>query len=66
MKLHLFSQSINSQREYEKAVLGFSIKNQLRYKGNLGKYYTSINPTFVIQRKHIFISEYKFKKKSYL
>ena len=27
----------NSQREYEKAVVNFSVKNQLRYKGNLGK-----------------------------
>uniref|UniRef100_A0A1I7X5C1 F-box domain-containing protein n=1 Tax=Heterorhabditis bacteriophora TaxID=37862 RepID=A0A1I7X5C1_HETBA len=26
----------NSQREYDKLVLEFSIKNQLRYKGNLG------------------------------
>ncbi|KAK2179555.1 hypothetical protein NP493_483g01023 [Ridgeia piscesae] len=25
----------NSQREYEKAVVNFSVKNQLRYKGNL-------------------------------
>ncbi|BFZ16729.1 hypothetical protein BsWGS_19768 [Bradybaena similaris] len=25
----------NSQREYEKAVVAFSVKNQLRYKGNL-------------------------------
>ena len=28
----------NSQREYEKAVVNFSVKNQLRYKGNLGMY----------------------------
>lgn len=27
----------NSQREYEKAVTNFSVKNQLRHKGNLGK-----------------------------
>jgi len=26
----------NSQREYEKLVVAFSVKNQLRYKGNLG------------------------------
>ncbi|XP_076462522.1 protein FAM91A1-like [Babylonia areolata] len=27
----------NSQREYEKAIVSFSVKNQLRYKGNLVK-----------------------------
>ncbi|KAL8571463.1 hypothetical protein ACOMHN_051169 [Nucella lapillus] len=27
----------NSQREYEKAVVSFSVKNQLRYKGNIVK-----------------------------
>ena len=33
------SQSLgNSQKEYEKAVVNYSVKNQLRYKGNLGKY----------------------------
>lgn len=26
----------NSQREYDKLVLEYSIKNQLRYKGNIG------------------------------
>lgn len=26
----------NSQREYDKRVLDYSIKNQLRYKGNIG------------------------------
>ena len=26
----------NSQREYEKLAVAFSVKNQLRYKGNLG------------------------------
>lgn len=29
----------NSQKEYEKSVVNFSVKNQLRYKGNLGKQY---------------------------
>ena len=34
-----YSQSLgNSQKEYEKAVVNYSVKNQLRYKGNLGKY----------------------------
>lgn len=28
----------NSQREYDKLVLEYSIKNQLRYKGNIGEY----------------------------
>lgn len=27
----------NSQREYEKRILDFSIKNQLKHKGNIGK-----------------------------
>lgn len=27
----------NSQREYEKAIISFSVKNQLRYKGNIVK-----------------------------
>ena len=35
----------NSQREYEKAVVNFSVKNQLRYKGNLGKWNWLINGT---------------------
>lgn len=26
----------NSQREYDKLILEYSIKNQLRYKGNIG------------------------------
>lgn len=34
----IYFQSIgNVQREYEKMVVQFSIKNQLRYKGNLGE-----------------------------
>ena len=27
----------NSQKEYDKAILAFSTRNQLRFKGNLGK-----------------------------
>nr|CAD7455304.1 unnamed protein product [Timema tahoe] len=34
--MSLFVQSLgNSQKEYEKCILSFSIKNQLRYRGNL-------------------------------
>ena len=33
----------NSQREYEKLVVAFSVKNQLRYKGNLGMYIFRLN-----------------------
>jgi len=36
--LLLFQNVGNSQREYEKLVIAFSVKNQLRYKGNLGMY----------------------------
>lgn len=32
----------NSQREYEKIVVEYSVKNQLRYKGNLGRRAISI------------------------
>lgn len=28
----------NSQREYDKLILEYSIKNQLRYKGNIGMF----------------------------
>ena len=36
--IFLLLQSLGySQREYEKAVVNFSVKNQLRYKENLGK-----------------------------
>jgi len=36
MILVIFQNVGNSQREYEKLVVAFSVKNQLRYKGNLG------------------------------
>lgn len=36
-KLFQFQSLGNSQKEYEKVVVEFSVKNQLRYKGNLGK-----------------------------
>ena len=40
--LLIFLQSLgNSQKEYEKAVVNYSVKNQLRYKGNLGKFLLS-------------------------
>ena len=32
----LFQNVGNSQREYDKLAVAFSVKNQLRYKGNLG------------------------------
>lgn len=34
--IFLFQSFGNSQREYDKAVVNFSVKNQLRYKGSLG------------------------------
>ncbi len=35
-----------SPKEYDKAVVVYSIKNQLRYKGNLGKIYHIISITY--------------------
>lgn len=35
----------NSQKEYEKYIVNFSVKNQLRYKGNLGEC------TFIFKRE---------------
>ncbi len=32
-----FQQLGNSKKEYEKSVIVFSIKNQVRFRGNLGK-----------------------------
>lgn len=37
----------NAQREYEKAILLFSVKNQLRYKGNLGRLKLYMNVSFI-------------------
>lgn len=33
----------NSQKEYDKRILDFSIRNQIRYKGNLGKSLDDLN-----------------------
>lgn len=38
MCIHYFQGLGNSQKEYEKYIVNFSVKNQLRYKGNLGEY----------------------------
>ncbi|XP_012942725.1 protein FAM91A1 [Aplysia californica] len=56
-------QSFNSQREYEKAVVTFSIKNQLRYKGNLVKTVRKDEPRYYEEllqysREHLMLYPY--------
>lgn len=47
MCIYYFQGLGNSQKEYEKYIVNFSVKNQLRYKGNLGEC------TFIFKREFI-------------
>ena len=42
-----FQQIGNSSKEYDKAVVAFSIKNQLRFKGNLVRQVRTVRTTHV-------------------